>query len=107
MTTPTVNGCDLTPSTRTETSEQEYSDLTASNRRPSTLPPAFLVVYRTCVIIFGILPRFLKNFLESESLVCRATARTKTRTGYHPAFVQILSGTIFSRHSAYIFLVKL
>ena len=33
---PTVNGCDLTPPTRTQTSEQEYSDLTASNRRSST-----------------------------------------------------------------------
>ena len=29
---PTVNGCDLTPPTRAQTSEQEYSDLTTSNR---------------------------------------------------------------------------
>jgi len=28
--TPTVNGCDLTPPTWTQTSEQEYSDLTAN-----------------------------------------------------------------------------
>jgi len=34
--TPTVNGHDLTFPTRTQTSDQEYSDLTASNRRPST-----------------------------------------------------------------------
>jgi len=34
--TPTVNGRDLTFLTWTQTSEQEYSDLTASNRRPST-----------------------------------------------------------------------
>jgi len=34
--TPSVNGCDLTLSTQIETSEQEYNDLTASNRRPST-----------------------------------------------------------------------
>jgi len=34
--TPTVNGCDLTPPTQTQTSEQEFSDLTASNRRPPT-----------------------------------------------------------------------
>jgi len=33
--TPTVNGCDLTPPTRTQT-EQEYSDLTTSNRPPLT-----------------------------------------------------------------------
>jgi len=31
--TPTVNGCDLPPR---QISEQEYSDLTASNRRSST-----------------------------------------------------------------------
>jgi len=36
--TPTLNGCDLTPSTRTQSSEQEYSYscLTASMRNPST-----------------------------------------------------------------------
>jgi len=33
---PTVNCRDLTLSTRTQTSEQEHSNLTASNRRPST-----------------------------------------------------------------------
>jgi len=32
--TPTVNGYNLTPPTQTP--EQKYSDLTASNRRPST-----------------------------------------------------------------------
>jgi len=34
--TPIVNGCCLTPSTRTQSSEQEYSYLTASKRHPST-----------------------------------------------------------------------
>jgi len=33
---PTVNGRDLTLPTRRQTSEQEYIDLAASNRRPST-----------------------------------------------------------------------
>ena len=33
---PTLNGCDLTPSTETQSSEQEYSYLTASKRRSST-----------------------------------------------------------------------
>ena len=32
---PTMNGGDLTLPTATQTSEQEYSDLTASNRRPT------------------------------------------------------------------------
>ena len=31
--TPTVNSCDLTPEKRTQTFEQEYSDLTTSNKR--------------------------------------------------------------------------
>jgi len=34
--TPKVNGRDLTRPTWTQTPEQEYSELTASNRRPST-----------------------------------------------------------------------
>ena len=34
--TPTLNSCDLTLSTRTQSSEQEYSLLTASERHPST-----------------------------------------------------------------------
>ena len=34
--TPTLNGYDLTPSTRTQFSEQEYSYSTASKRHPST-----------------------------------------------------------------------
>jgi len=35
--TPALNSCDLTPSMRTKSSEQEYSYLTASKRHPSTL----------------------------------------------------------------------
>ena len=34
--TPTLNGCDLTPSTWSQSFEQEYSYLTASKRHPST-----------------------------------------------------------------------
>jgi len=34
--TPKLNGCDLPPSTRTQFSEQEYSNLMASKRRQST-----------------------------------------------------------------------
>ena len=35
-----VNGCHLPLLTRTQTSEQEYNDLTASNRWPSTPYPS-------------------------------------------------------------------
>jgi len=92
--TPTVNGRDLTLPTRTQTSEQEYSDLTASNRRPSTLysrksPQSFWRGTQSHafskstkrVDVFGILPRFLKNLLESENLGCSAMAGTKTALG--------------------------
>jgi len=34
-----------------------------------------------CKDVFSILPRFLKNMVESENLVCRATAETKTALG--------------------------
>ena len=34
--TPTLNGCDLSPSTETQPSELEYTYLTASKRHPST-----------------------------------------------------------------------
>jgi len=44
--THTVNGCDLSPLTRTQKSEQEHSDFAVSNKRrqhwtPTTLSKAF------------------------------------------------------------------
>ena len=36
---------------------------------------------KTCVDVFGILPRFLKNLLESENLGCSAMAGTKIALG--------------------------
>jgi len=92
--TPTLNACDLTPSTRTQSSEQVYSYLTASKRHPSTPyshnplkafheePDVYFPeVDKTCVYIFGMLPGFLENLLESENLFCSATAATKTTLG--------------------------
>jgi len=77
--TPVVNGHDLTLLTQTQTSEQEYTDLMASNKRPSTLHSrktqsfsqgtwsyALWGSQNMCEDIFNILPRFLKNLLESE-----------------------------------------
>jgi len=93
---PTVNSRDLFPPARTQTSEEEHSDLRASNRRPSTPQPTpkhspklsarnpivcFLEVDNTCVNVFGILPRFLKNLLESEIHVCSAMGTMKTALG--------------------------
>jgi len=59
------------------------------HRTPATLLKLFtrnpvtcyLEVDKTCVDVFGLLPRFLNNLLESENLVCSATAATTTALG--------------------------
>jgi len=71
----TVCGCDLTRPTWTQTPEQGYSDLTLSSRWSSTLTTSalsnvfpegpvvcFLALDKTCVDVFGILPRFSKIY---------------------------------------------
>jgi len=108
--TPTVNGHDLIAPTRTQTSEQECSDLTASNRRSSTLysrnTPKFFtrnpVVYslevdKACEEVFSILPRFLKILLESEMWsVVLQPGRKPHRVSF--SFDSIISPHLFSRH---------
>jgi len=92
--TPTLNGCDLTLSTGTQSSEQENSYLTASKRHPSTpyshntpniftRNPAiyFPEVDNACVYAFGMLPGFLENLVKSGNLFCSATATMKTALG--------------------------
>jgi len=37
-------------------------------------------------------PKFLKNFLENENLVCTATAGTKTTLGITQVLVQLFRG---------------
>jgi len=88
---PTASGCDSTPPTRIQTSEQECSDLPETDgcqhRPPGTLPKAFLwnlivcflEVDKTCVNIFGILCQTC--LLEGEALVCCAAPRAKTVLG--------------------------
>ena len=85
-----MNGYALTPLKWTQSSEQEYSYLTASTRHPTVLPqhPPKLytrntVVYlpkvdETCEYVFGMLPGFLENLLESGNLFCSATGAKKT-----------------------------
>jgi len=41
----------------------------------------FPKVNKTFVYVFGMLPRFLENLLESGNLLCSATAMTKTALG--------------------------
>jgi len=73
--TPTQNDCDLTPSTGTQSSQQEHSYLTASKRHPSTSyshnnPQSFSrgtrrIFFRhrqnMCIHVLGMLPGYLKN----------------------------------------------
>jgi len=107
--TPMVNGHDLTLPTRTQTSEQEYSDLTASNRRMSTpysrnTPQnfsqgtrSFLEVDKACEDVFSIFPRFLKILLESEIWsVALRQGRKPHRVSFN--FDSIISRHLFSRH---------
>ena len=54
--------------------------------------PCFLEVDKTCVDVFGILPRFLKNLLESEIWF------VVLRLGRKPHWVSFSFGSIISRH---------
>jgi len=60
-----------------------------------------LEVGKTTIDIFGILPRFYKNLLESKNLACLSTARKKC-IGFPSAWVQ-LSMRIYSKHLACAF----
>ena len=96
--TLTMNGCDLAPSTRTQSSEQEYSYLTASKTRdPSTsysrnTPKAFRKErghllsrgrQNICIRLWQAEQslRISRNLLESGNLFCSATGATKTAMG--------------------------
>ena len=71
-------------------------------RTPATLPKlfpkypvvCFLEVDKTCVDPCSIIPKFLKNLLESESVVCNTTARTKPHWVWS-SFGSILFASIF------------
>jgi len=93
--TPTLNGRELTLPTRTQTSELEYSDLVASNRRPST--PYSRNTPRVFHKEHG---RMLSRGPQSMwrrlcwkvkcSLYC--CGRKKNRTGYHSGLIQLFGG---------------
>jgi len=103
--TPTLNGCDLPPSTRTQFSVQEYSYLMASKRHQSTpfLPQhSQNVSWGTRQYTFHTFPRSTKHVYTSLACsqdfskicwrveICSAVLRQQ-RTGYHPALVQLFS----------------
>ena len=90
--TATVNGRGLTLLTRTQTSDKEYSDLTANNRRPPTpysrnTPQeifsrgnqsyAFSGRQNMCRRLWRT-PKISEKFAGEWNLVCSATAGTKT-----------------------------
>jgi len=67
------------PMRRTQTSDQEYNDLTANTVLPQHLPKlftrnpvvCFLEVNKICVDVFCIFPRFLENLLDSDKYETR------------------------------------
>jgi len=105
--TPTVNGCDSTPSTRTQSSEQECGYLTASmwgtrqHRTPATPLKAFHeepghILSRNrqqmCIRLLHA-PRNSRKFAGEWQFVRLCYGRDENRRGYHPALVQL-----FPRH---------
>jgi len=115
--TLTVNSCDLTPLTQTQTSEQESSDLTASNRWPysrnmqhsthATLHKAFhkepgRMLSRGQWSMWRRLqhtPKISQNFAGEWNVVCSAKARMKTALGIIKLWLNYFM-TSFSRHLA-------
>ena len=106
--TPTLNGCDLTPLTRIQSSEQEYSYLTTRKRHPSTphshnpSPKAFHEeTGRTfprgrqnmCIRLWRA-PRISRKFAGECRFICSVMLLPRRKPHwYHPALVQL-----FSRH---------
>jgi len=95
-----MNGCDFTPSTRTQSSEQENSYLTASKRHPSTshtrnTPNAFPKLF------FGRLPGFIENLLESANLFCNAAGATQTALGVRQLLLAFFRLLFFLTNLAY------
>jgi len=91
-----MNGCDFTPSTRTQSSEQENSYLTASKRHPSTshtrnTPNAFPKLF------FGRLPGFIENLLESANLFCNAAGATQTALGVRQLCFNFFALSFFNK----------
>jgi len=106
--TPTVNGPDLTLPHGNKLLSMNTVNLRpvtcgSQHRTPATLPKlftrnlvvCFLEVDKTCVDVFCILPRFLKNLLESENLICNATGGTKTALGIIPVWFNYFAASFF------------
>jgi len=106
--TPTVDGRDLTLPTRTQTSEQEHSDLAASNRRPSTpcscnTPQSFSQGTRSYA--FSRSAKHVKTSLaysQDFSKFCWRVkcdlycyGRIENRTGYHSGLNKLFRGVFF------------
>jgi len=106
--TSTVNGRDLTLPKRTQTSEQEYSELAASNRRPSTpysrnTPQSFSEGTRLTTFLRS--TKHVKMCLaysQDFSKFCWRVKcglycyrRDENRTGYHSGLIKLFRGVFF------------
>ena len=113
--TPTMNSGDLTLPTRTQTSEQEYSDLAAINRRPSTsysgnTPRNFTRGTHSNTFSgqqdksrrLWHIPRISRKFGGEWKLAYSAMGGTKTALDSFQLCL-IMSWHLFSRHKAHTF----
>ena len=104
--TPTVNGRDLTLPTRVQTSEEQYIDLTASNRRPSTpysrnTPQSFSRGTRSYA--FSRSTKHVWKFLAYSQDLSKICWRVKFCSavlwlGWNPHWVSFRFGSFISRH---------
>jgi len=101
-----VNGRDVTLPTRTQTSEQKYSDLMANNRRPSTpysrnTPQSFSQGTRPYA--FSRSTKHVKTSLAYSQdflkfcwrVKCGLYCYSRDENGYHSGLVQLFRGVIF------------
>jgi len=100
---PKLNGCDITPSTGSQSSEQEYSYLTASNRLPSTpyshnTPQSFSRATRPYIFPSGATKHVHKPLACSQDFLkicfCSATAATNSTLGIIQCWFNYFSGIL-------------
>jgi len=93
-------------STRTQTSEQEYNDIPANNRRPSTpysrnIPKAFHEE-PGCMLSRQIMRRYFCHTISiSQNLDCSATSGTKTSSGVLHLWFNYLGASFFKAFGIY------
>jgi len=115
---PTMNGCDLTPGTQTQASEQKCNDLMDIIKKLSSLFPqlssklflrdsivCFLKVNKTCVLVFGIHQALSKICWRAKIL--SVVLWWRQLNWVSSSFGSIILQYLYSRHLAYMFQVRI